>query len=66
MNNRKSRPGVSREVRISDEGLRRLNAQLERGVKVSDVVLAQWIRRYGDAARDLLKQHGAYHSQLEE
>jgi hypothetical protein len=66
MNNRNPSPGVSRDSRISDEGLLRLKAQLERGVKVSDVVLAQWIKRYGNAARDMLKQHGVYHDGLEE
>ena len=64
MATRKPNPGVSRAARISDEGLQRLAAQLEHGVKISDMVLAQWIRRYGDAARELLKRHGAYHKDL--
>ena len=51
-------PGVSRENRISDEGLRRLEAQLQRGGQISDTVLAQWIRRYGDAARELVRRYG--------
>lgn len=55
---RKPRPGVSREVRISDEGLQRLQALLERGPRPSQLVLAQWIRRYGDAARVLIERYG--------
>ena len=51
-------PGVSREHRISDEGLQRLEQQLRRGGQISDAVLAQWIRRYGDAARDIIARHG--------
>jgi hypothetical protein len=49
-------PGVSREQRISDEGLQRLQKQLQSGVRISDMVLQQWIKRYGDAARDIIKQ----------
>lgn len=51
-------PGVSRQQRISDEGLARLEKQLQSGVKISSVVLQQWIKRYGDEARMLLKSHG--------
>jgi hypothetical protein len=65
MKPRKAHPGVSRGERISDEGLRRLESHLQRGAKISDTVLAQWIKRYGDAARELLKQYGAYHTDLE-
>jgi len=64
MATRKPNPGVARDARISDEGLQRLAAHLEGGAKISDMVLAQWIRRYGDAARELLKRHGAYHKDL--
>jgi hypothetical protein len=32
-------PGVSREQRISDEGLQRLQKQLQSGVRISDRVL---------------------------
>lgn len=56
-------PGVSREERISDEGLARLEKQLELGIKVSEQVLQQWVRRYGDAARDLLKK---YHREVDD
>jgi hypothetical protein len=51
-------PGVSRDNRISDDGLERLNKQLDRGVKISQPVLLQWIKRYGEAARTIIEQHG--------
>lgn len=51
-------PGVSREQRISDEGLARLEKQLKLGIRINVQVLQQWIRRYGDEARDLLKKYG--------
>ena len=51
-------PGVSRETRISDEGLKRLENQLASGVNISDHVLAQWIRRYGESARRLIRRYG--------
>jgi len=54
---RESRPGVSREQRISDEGLRRLEAQLARGSVPSERVLAQWLLRYGDDVRELLNRY---------
>ena len=50
-------PGVSRENRISDEGLLRLKRQLESGVRVSDTVLQQWIKRYGDDARVIIEKY---------
>lgn len=50
-------PGVSREQRISDEGLARLEKQLKLGIKINAQVLRQWVRRYGGAARDLLKKY---------
>lgn len=51
-------PGVSREQRISDEGLRRLQKQLASGIRISDTVLQQWIKRYGDEARAIIQRHG--------
>ena len=51
-------PGISRDNRISDEGLQRLEALLERGGQISDAVLMQWIRRYGDTAREIIKKYG--------
>jgi hypothetical protein len=60
MKQREPSPGVSREVRIGDEGLQRLEAQLARGGRIGDAVLRQWIRRYGDAARELIRRYGQY------
>jgi hypothetical protein len=51
-------PGIARADRISDTGLERLERQLQRGGQISDAVLAQWIRRYGDAARAIIARHG--------
>ena len=57
-------PGVSRHDRLSEEGLRRLKRQLETGAKISDLVLAQWIKRYGESARTIIRHHGLYRSEL--
>ena len=46
-----SKPGVTRQQRISDEGLKRLERQLQSGVRISEAVLQQWIKRYGDDAK---------------
>jgi len=54
----RSSPGVSRENRISDEGLERLERQLKLGIKIAQPVLQQWVRRYGNPARKLLKSYG--------
>ena len=56
MKTRKAAPGVSRDARISVEGLQRLERQLKAGT-ISKVVLEQWIRRYGDAARELIERY---------
>jgi hypothetical protein len=56
MTPRKPAPGVSRDARISDEGLQRLERQLKAGT-VSAAVLEQWVRRYGDAARELIDKY---------
>jgi len=53
----KAIPGVSREQRISDEGLKRLEKQLQCGVNISEQVLNQWLMRYGKAARDLIEKY---------
>jgi len=53
-------PGISREQRISDEGLQRLERQLQSKSGISDQVLMQWVKRYGDNARALLKRYGRY------
>lgn len=51
-------PGVSRDARISAAGLERLARHLAAGTNISDEVLAQWVRRYGEPARELLRRHG--------
>ena len=53
-------PGVSRDDRLSDEGLMRLESQLDSGANMSDLILIQWIRRYGDPVREILKKHDRY------
>jgi len=60
MNNKISTPGVSREGRISDEGLQRLENHLKNGSRMSHPVLMQWIKRYGDSARKLIRQYDQY------
>lgn len=57
MSETKPTPGVSRGERISDEGLQRLERQLQRGARISRLVLDQWIRRYGEAARDIIDKY---------
>ena len=58
MTGQRTRPGISRDERISDTGLQRLERMLARGTGVSDAVLAQWVRRYGDAARTIIARYG--------
>lgn len=65
MNKKTPSPGVSRQERISNEGLQRLEKQLARGVKINAPVLAQWIRRYGEPAREIIKQHNQYSAELD-
>ena len=60
------KPGVSREQRLSDEGLLRLEKQFQSGVNVNAMVLKQWIKRYGEAARNLIKKHDRYSPDLED
>lgn len=62
---RRPSPGVSRETRISDEGLQRLESQLAAGVNIGDRVLIQWIRRYGEPARLLIRRYGRYDESFE-
>ena len=57
MNDGKS-PGVTRENRLSDEGLIRLEKQLVSGARMSTIVLDQWVKRYGEAAIAILHKHG--------
>jgi hypothetical protein len=54
---KRNTPGVSRSQRISDEGLQRLDKQLRSGVKISRVVLDQWVKRYGDKAIVIIKRY---------
>jgi len=49
-------PGISRENRISDEGLKRLKKQLQSGSRISKPVLDQWVQRYGEKALQLLNE----------
>lgn len=65
MNQKSSVPGVSREARISDEGLQRLEKHLQKGAKINQQVLKQWIKRYGKPAREIIRQHGQYTSELD-
>ena len=57
-------PGVSRKARISAQGLDRLEKQLASGMNISTAVLAQWIRRYGDPARRIIKKYNQYRAEL--
>ena len=52
-----SKPGVAREQRISDEGLKRLEKQLQSGVRISEMVLQQWVKRYGDEAKKIIEKY---------
>lgn len=54
---KKSTPGVSREQRIADEGLRRLEKQLQSGIRISAMVLQQWVKRYGDEAQIIIQRY---------
>lgn len=60
MNNKQPNPGVSREKRSSDEGLQRLEKHLKNGSRMSHPILKQWIKRYGDSARKLIRQYDQY------
>jgi hypothetical protein len=64
MSHRKSSPGISREHRLSDEGLQRLEKQLESGAGISQQVLAQWIKRYGEPALEIIKKHGRHSTSI--
>ena len=65
MNRKPGKPGISRDERISAEGLQRLARQLEHGSQIGNPVLTQWIRRYGESAREIIRRHGRYHEGLE-
>jgi hypothetical protein len=57
MSDKKPSPGVSRSERLSNEGLSRLENQLKSGVIISPMVLAQWIKRYGKPAVEIIKKY---------
>ena len=65
MNNKPPTPGVSRQTRISDEGLQRLEKQLAAGTRVAPAVLGQWIKRYGEPARAIIKRYGQYSDEMD-
>lgn len=50
-------PGIQRELRISDEGLKRLEKQLRSGSKISAAVKQQWIKRYGQQAQIIFDKY---------
>jgi hypothetical protein len=58
MSREKPMPGITRSERLSDEGLGRLESHLQQGTAISRAVLAQWVRRYGEAARAIIRRHG--------
>ena len=65
MNDKPRTPGISRDKRLSDDGLQRLERQLRSGSQISDPVLTQWIRHDGEPARKIIRRHGRYHVELE-
>ena len=65
MTNKPPTPGVSRQARLSDEGLQRLEKQLAAGTRIAAAVLGQWIKRYGEPAREIIKRHGQYSDELD-
>ena len=66
MNKKIPEPGVSRESRLSEDGLQRLEKHLAGGTRISPQVLAQWIRRYGDPAKEIIQRYGRYSVDLED
>ena len=55
---RRPHPGISRADRLSEEGLQRLQRQLASAMRVSEPVLLQWVRRYGEQAVALIEAQG--------
>ena len=66
MKDNQPEPGVSRFDRLPGESLARLEKQLESGINISSRVLSQWIKRYGDSAREIIKKHHRYRSEFDE
>ncbi len=58
-------PGVARADRISSRGLERLERHLRSGVRISNPVLVQWIKRYGEPALTLIRANGRLTAELE-
>ena len=56
-NTQKPAPGISRDERLSDDGLRRLERQLASGSRIGDAILQQWIKRYGEKAEALIARY---------
>lgn len=65
MSDSNRQPGVSREQRVSDDGLERLEKHLKLGTRINPQVLKQWIRRYGKPAEALIRQYNQYSSELD-
>jgi len=57
MTKRQHTPGVTRTDRISDQGLIRLEKQLQSGARISKIVKDQWILRYGEPAKNLFDKY---------
>ena len=65
INSKNPQPGVSRDERISDEGLQRLENHLKNGSRMNPSILKQWIKRYGESARQLIMKYDLYTSELD-
>ena len=64
-NNKNPQPGVSRDERISDEGLQRLENHLKNGSRMNPSILKQWSKRYGESARQLIRKYDQYTSEID-
>lgn len=65
MTQKPPQPGIGRMDRDAAEGLQRLQNHLQNGAAVSDRILAQWISRYGEPARALIKRYGLYRAEFD-
>lgn len=54
----KPRPDAFPKRTTTDDGLAQLEKQLRTASAISESVLLQWIRRYGEAARVIMRRHG--------
>jgi hypothetical protein len=57
MTSQDKRPGITRADRVSEEGLQRLERQLQRGARISEQVKQQWVKRYGQQALDIISRY---------